>query len=170
MCTIEDSGNLLVETEDGVEDMWHRGDSENSVVEYTGNEEATLETTYGIYVMIAYSRYNDFERSLAADIHGVINRYAAGSDAVNFANVEHILTCLEKRNLIITWKDFRLLESRIQTHVDEKSICAKYFTTLLRCPDSSVSPDGPMLMEQIETMISPLPEVHRQDPTSELSA
>lgn len=82
--SVEEGGMFLVSSEDLEEDdgraIWGEGDEGN--VEYTGNEGATRETTYSMYLMIVFSEKSGFERMCASDFSSAVTHVVSEESAV----------------------------------------------------------------------------------------
>lgn len=68
-----DDGGMILASEQECDEMWGEGDSGS--VEYTGNEGANRETTYDMYMLIAYSSSGSFEQMCKADFDGAVDNF-----------------------------------------------------------------------------------------------
>lgn len=80
MDCLDDGGNFFVAENDELEGAWGAG--AEGEVEYTGNEGASRETTYEMYVMVVYSQDSIFERICKDSFQSAISQVVASPNLI----------------------------------------------------------------------------------------
>ena len=97
LTSMDDDGMILA-SEDDMECMW--GDGDSSAVEYTGNEGATRETTYKMYLLVVFSEEVAFECMCTSNISNAI-----ADTVAHPTQLDRLLRYMDRKNPSISCKD-----------------------------------------------------------------